>query len=78
VYPVVFGSPSSLAKMYAQNLGVGQPDTQSMGAYGAIVGPTYQGLGNQWRALTWKWYGQYGRMVESWIVRAEVSTRLQA
>ncbi len=78
VYTVAFGSPGSLAKMYASNLGAGQPDTQSMGAYGAIIGPTYQGLANQWRSLAWKWYGQYGRMVESWIVRGEVSTRLQA
>jgi N4-gp56 family major capsid protein len=76
VYTVAFGSPSSLVKMYANNLGAGQPDTQSMGAYGAIVGPTYQGLANQWRALAWKFYGQYGRWVESWIVRAEVATRL--
>ncbi len=78
VYPVVFGGPSSLAKIYAENLGAGQPDTQQMGAYGAIIGPTYQGLVNQWRSLAWKWYGQYARWVESWIVRAEVATRLQA
>lgn len=78
VFTVVFGAPGSLAKIYAENLGSGQPDTQSMGAYGAIIGPTYQGLANQWRALAWKWYGQYSRWVESWLVRAEVSSRLQA
>lgn len=78
VYPVVFGTPGSLAKIYADNLGAGQPFTQQMGAYGAIIGPTYQGLVNQWRSLGWKWYGQYSRWVESWIVRAEVATRLQA
>lgn len=78
VYPVVYGAPGSLAKIYAENLGAGQPFTQQMGQFGAIIGPTYQGLVNQWRSLGWKWYGQYARWVESWIVRAEVASRLQA
>ena len=70
VYPVLFGGPSSLAKLYAKGMG--------MGAYGEIVGPKLDGILNQFKTLGWKWYGNYGRWVESWLVRVEVACSLDA
>ena len=62
-YTIVFGGPTSLAKVY-------EP---SVGEYGTIVGPKKDGLIDQWATLGFKWYGNYGRMSESWLVRAEVA-----
>jgi N4-gp56 family major capsid protein len=77
VYPVVFGGPRSLAKLYPSSYESG-PDQMDMGQYGVIVGPKYDGILNQFRTLGWKWLGGYGRWVESWIVRGEFSSRLDA
>jgi N4-gp56 family major capsid protein len=68
VYPIVFGGPASLAKVY-------QP---SIGEYGMVVGPKMDGLVDQFVSLGWKWYGGYGRIVESRIIRAEVSSSVDA
>ena len=68
VYPIVFGGPRSLAKVY-------QP---SVGEYGKIVGPKLDGILDQFVTLGWKWYGGYARIRENNIVRAEVSSSLDA
>jgi len=64
VFPIVFGGPMSLAKVY-------EP---SVGEYGTIVGPKRDGALDQWVTLGFKWYGNYGRMSESWLMRAEVAS----
>src|SRR3990172_5377235 len=64
VFPIVFGGPMSLAKVY-------EP---SVGEYGTIVGPKRDGSLDQWVTLGFKWYGNYGRMSESWLMRAEVAS----
>jgi len=68
VYPIVFGGPRSLAKVY-------QP---SIGEYGMVVGPKLDGIVDQFVTLGWKWYGGYARIRENNIVRAEVSSSLDA
>lgn len=68
VYPVAFGTPSSLAKLFAPQVG----------AFGEIVGPKVTGLVDQFASLGWKFYGGYGRWTESWLVRGEYSSSLQA
>jgi N4-gp56 family major capsid protein len=68
VYPVVFGGPQSLAKVFATEVG----------EYGQIVGPRRVGLVDQWATLGWKYYGGYGVISESWLARAEVSSSLDA
>ena len=67
-YPVVFGGPESIAKVY---------DTE-VGEYGAIVGPKKDGLADQFTTLAWKWYGAYGLISESRILRTEVSSSMEA
>jgi len=64
VFNIVFGGPSSLAKVY-------EP---SVGEYGKIVGPKRDGLVDQWVSLGFKWYGNYARMSESWLLRSEVAS----
>lgn len=68
VYPVVFGSPGSLVKVFAQEVG----------EYGEVVGPLKDGLAEQWTSLAWKWFGGYGRMAENYILRGEYSSSLDA
>lgn len=68
VFPVLFAGPSSLCKVYATEVG----------EFGEIVGPKQQGLLNQFGSLGWKWWGQYGRFSESWLVRGEYSASLEA
>lgn len=68
VYPVVFGGPQSLVKLY-------QP---SVGEYGMMVGPKVDGLVDQFISLGWKFYGGYSILSQNRIVRAEVSSSLQA
>jgi len=67
-YPVAYGSPMSLAKLFAPQVG----------AFGEVVGPTKTGLVEQFTSLGWKFFGGYGRWTESWLVRGEYSSSLQA
>lgn len=78
VYPVVWGSPASLVKLYANGLGAGDPLASGMDEYGCVVGPKLDGIVNQFWSIGWKWYGQYGRISENWLVRGEFSTRQDA
>lgn len=66
VYPVAYGSPKSLVKVFAQEVG----------EYGELVGPTKVGTVEQWTTLAWKWFGAYGRMAENYIIRGEYSSSL--
>ena len=68
VYPVVFGGPMSLAKLF---------DSQT-GEFGTTVGPTKTGRLEQFETLGWKFYGGYGRWVESWLIRGEFSSSVDA
>lgn len=58
----VFGGPMSLVKVW---------DTNMDNEYGTIVGPKKQGLLDQFESLSWKFYGNYGRPIESRIYRYE-------
>ena len=66
VYPVLFGGPHSLAKVYATEVG----------EYGEVVGPKPDGLLDQFVSLGWKWYGAYAIMNPNWLVRGEYSSSL--
>jgi hypothetical protein len=68
VYPVAFGSPFSLVKVFANEVG----------EFGQLVGPKVDGLAEQWQSLAWKWYGGYGRYSENRIARGEYSSSLDA
>lgn len=67
-YPVVFGGPESLGKVY---------DT-TVGEYGKIVGPNKGGILEQWTSLGWKWYGGYGIVAQNRILRSEFSSSMDA
>ena len=66
VYPVLFGGPNSIAKIYASEVG----------EFGEIVGPKRSGLADQFISLAWKWYGAYAIMNQNWLYRKEVSSSL--
>jgi hypothetical protein len=68
VFTTVFGGPESIAKLY----------DEGTGEYGEIVGPKKDGLLDQFGSLGWKWYGNYARVVESWIMRGEFASVLEA
>jgi len=68
VFTIVMGGPQSLAKVY-------QP---SVGPYGTVVGPKMDGVVDQFVTLGWKFYGNYGILAQNRIVRAEVSSSVQA
>lgn len=70
VFPVAYGGPMSLVKLYDTKL--------ENGAFGQVVGPKLDGILDQFATLGWKWYGNYGRWVESWILRGEYSGSLEA
>lgn len=68
VYTIVFGGPSSLAKVYA-------PD---VGEFGMMVGPKRHGTLEQFDSVGWKFYGGYGILSDNRVLRAEVSVRSEA
>jgi len=68
VYPVAYGSPSSLVKVFANEVG----------EFGEMVGPLKTGTVEQWTSMAWKWFGAYGRMAENYIIRGEYSSSLDA
>lgn len=67
-YPIVFGGPKSLAKVFATEVG----------EFGQIVGPRRDGTLDQWVEIGWKWYGGYGRLSENKLYRAEVAVSYEA
>jgi N4-gp56 family major capsid protein len=68
VYPVAYGSPNSLVKVFANETG----------EFGEVVGPIKTGSVEQWTSLGYKWFGGYGRMAENYIIRGEYSSSLDA
>ncbi len=68
VYPVAYGSPVSLVKVFANETG----------EFGEVVGPIKTGSVEQWTSLGYKWFGGYGRMSENNIIRGEYSSSLDA
>lgn len=68
VYPVAYGSPASLVKVFASDVG----------EFGQLVGPLEDGIAHQWQSLAWKWYGGYGVVSENRILRGEYSSSLDA
>lgn len=68
VYPIVFGGPQSLIKVFATDTG----------EFGQVVGPDETGLLKQFRHIGWKWYGGYSRLVDNRVLRVEVSSSFQA
>src|SRR3990167_7135615 len=65
VYLSVFGGPSSLAKVYATEIG----------EFGEVVGPKRDGIVDQFVSLGFKFYGGYGRVSESYVLRSENSSQ---
>jgi N4-gp56 family major capsid protein len=68
VYPVAYGTPKSLVKVFAAEVG----------EFGELVGPNKTGTVEQWTTLAWKWFGAYARMAENYIIRGEYSSSLDA
>jgi len=68
VFPVAYGGPVSIAKLF----------DAVTGEFGESVGPKKSGLLDQFNSLGWKFWGGYGRWVESWVLRGEYSTSLEA
>jgi len=68
VHTVVIGGPSSLVKLYAPEVG----------EFGEIVGPKRDGVLDQFWTLGWKFWGGYGRIAESRLMRIEVSVKADA
>lgn len=66
VYPVLYGSPDSLVKVYASDVG----------EFGQLVGPKTWGLVDQWQSLGWKWFGAYGIVAQNRLIRGEYSSSL--
>lgn len=67
-FTIVYGGPSSLAKLYATEIG----------EYGQVVGPKRTGNLDQFITLGWKFYGGYGRIAENRLVRGEYSVSYDA
>jgi N4-gp56 family major capsid protein len=68
VYPVAYGSPMSLVKIFAQEVG----------PFGEFVGPKKSGLAEQFESMAWSYYGNYGRIAENTILRGEYASATQA
>ena len=66
VYPILFGGPKSVAKIFASDVG----------EFGKVVGPKMTGLADQFVSLAWKYYGGYAIINENWLVRQEVASSL--
>lgn len=68
VYPIIFGGPNSLVKLFASETG----------EFGQTVGPKQTGLLDQFNTIGWKFYGGYGRVRENSLLRYECSTSYEA
>lgn len=68
VYPVVYGSDSSLVKLFSRQIG----------PFAILRGPFETGNAKQFRTLAYLWHGNYGRITESHIIRGEYACSLQA
>jgi hypothetical protein len=62
VHAAIFGTPQSLAVEFAE-----------YGRYGKLVPNFTDGNAKQWTTIGFKYYGNYGRLDESRLVRVETS-----
>lgn len=69
VYPVLYGGPQSLAKIFASNI---------HGPNGWIGDPQETGLADQWISIAYKFYGNYGIIAQNRLMRREVSAKIDA
>ena len=68
VYPIVFGGPFSLVKLFAVETG----------EFGTLLPAERVGTLKQWVQQGWKWWGGFNRLVDNRILRVEVSTSYEA
>jgi len=68
VYPVVLGYPGSLVKAYSGEIG----------EYGQVSEIEKDGEADTFRKIWWKFYGGYGRIVETHMLRMEVASSWDA
>ena len=68
VYPVAYGTPGSLFKVYAEDIG----------EFGEVVGPKKIGNAETFAGVFYKYYGNYGLIGDNWILRGEYASSLQA
>lgn len=68
VYPVAYGTPGSLVKVYADDVG----------EFGEVVGPKKIGNAETFAGVFYKYYGNYGLIGDNWLLRGEYSSSLQA
>ena len=68
VFPILFAGPQSLVKIYATDIG----------EYGQLLDPKETGMLNQWTSQGWKFYGNYGLISQSRLVRGEYTVSYQA
>ena len=68
VYPVVYGSPQSMVKIFSNQIG----------PFAQVVGPKTNGVLDQFRTLGYKWYGGYGLIADNYLMRGEYASSVQA
>lgn len=68
VYPVAYGSPMSMVKIFARQIG----------PFAKIVGPKTDGILDQFKTLGYKWHGNYGLIADNYILRGEYASSVQA
>lgn len=68
VYPILFGGPESMAKIYYTETG----------EYGQALDPEIVGKAKQWVEIVWKFYGNYGILSQNKLWRAEVASSMDA
>lgn len=67
-YPVLFAGPDSIVKVFATEVG----------EYGQIIPARRTGTLDQFESVAWKWYGNYGRIKETGLLRLEVAVSAEA
>lgn len=65
-YPVLFGSPQSMVKMF----------TSQIGPFAQLVGPKVSGILDQFKTLGYKWHGGYGLAMPNAVLRGEYAATL--
>jgi N4-gp56 family major capsid protein len=68
VYPILFGGPQSMVKVFATDIG----------EYGETLPPEKTGLLKQFTSIGWKFYGGYNLLTENRLLRYECSTSYEA
>lgn len=69
VFPVLYGGPNSLAKVFASNI---------HGPFGQVIDPEVTGLLKQFISIGYKFYGNYGLIANNRLLRREVASSIDA